>query len=138
PGRAFSSATWTAGMPATFGASSIDSYKYSIYCNYTTTKSAEISPEITTIIEKFDLKVYPNPFMEKLRFEFVSPESVNARIDLYDMTGRLVKNIFEQPIEGGVKYNAEFKPEVIISGMYIYRVKMGEAIYTGKAMFTIE
>jgi len=47
----------------------------------------------------------------------------------------LVKNIFEQPVEGGVKYNAEFKPEVIISGMYIYRVKMGEAIYNGKVTF---
>ena len=92
----------------------------------------EIATAIVPDIEFADLKVYPNPFSEKLRFEFVSPESVNARIDLYDMTGRMVKTIFEQPIEGGVNYEAEFRPEAIISGMYIYRVTMGEAIYNGK------
>ena len=57
---------------------------------------------------------------------------------MYDMTGSLVKNIFEQPIEGGVSYEAGFRPEAIISGMYIYRVTMGEAMYNGKVMFKKE
>jgi hypothetical protein len=134
PGRAHSPATWTAGMPTDFGTAGIADYKYSIYCNYTTTKSAEIATTITPDIEKADLKVYPNPFSDRLRFEFVSPESVNARIDLYDMTGRLVKNIFEQPVEGGVSYEAEFRPETIISGMYLYRVTLGETVYNGKVV----
>jgi hypothetical protein len=51
------------------------------------------------------------------------------------MIGRLVKTIFEQPIEGGVNYEAGFRPEAIIRGMYIYRVTMGEAIYNGKVVF---
>jgi parallel beta-helix repeat protein len=101
----------------------------------TPTKSAETSPEITTIIEKFDLKVYPNPFMEKLHFEFVSPESCNVRIDLYDITGRRVQTIFEQPILGGVNYKAEFRPEAAINAIYIYRLTMGDAIYNGKLIF---
>ena len=54
------------------------------------------------------------------------------------MTGRMVKTIFEQPVEGGVSYEAEFRPETIISGMYIYRVTMGEAIYNGKVVFKKE
>jgi hypothetical protein len=54
------------------------------------------------------------------------------------MTGRLVKTIFEQPIEGGTMYNAGFRPEAIISGMYIYRVTMGDAMYNGKATFKKE
>ncbi|HSO85093.1 MAG TPA: T9SS type A sorting domain-containing protein, partial [Draconibacterium sp.] len=102
------------------------------------TKSAEIATAIAPDVELADLKVYPNPFNEKLRFEFVSPESVNARIDLYDMTGRLVKNIFEQPIEGGTMYNAEFKPDAIISGMYFYRMTIGEAVFNGKVVFKKE
>ena len=40
---------------------------------------------------------------------------MNARIDLYDMTGRMIKTIFEQAIEGGVNYNAEFKPEATVA-----------------------
>ena len=51
------------------------------------------------------------------------------------MIGRMVKTIFGQPIEGGVSYEAEFRPETIISGMYIYRVRMGESIYNGKVTF---
>jgi hypothetical protein len=101
-------------------------------------KSAEIATGIVPDIEFADLKVYPNPFSEKLRFEFVSPESVNARIDMYDMTGRMVKTIFEQPIEGGTTYEAEFRPETIISGMYFYRVQMGDGIYNGKVVFKKE
>jgi hypothetical protein len=97
-------------------------------------KSAEILPAV----ELADLKVYPNPFSDRLRFEFVSPESVNARIDLYDMNGRMVKTIFEQPVEGGVSYEADFRPEAEVSGMYFYRVTLGEAIYNGKVVFKKE
>jgi hypothetical protein len=103
------------------------------------TKSAEITTAIEpVVVTNADLKVYPNPFSDRLRFEFVSPVSVNARIDLYDMTGRMVKTIFEQQIEGGTMYNAEFRPEAIISGMYIYRMKMGDTTYNGKVTFKKE
>ena len=51
------------------------------------------------------------------------------------MTGRLVKNVFDQPIEGGVSYQAEFRPEAIVNGMYIYRMTMGENVTNGKVMF---
>jgi hypothetical protein len=127
-------------MPSAFGTSSNANFKFSVYCTYIAdnSKSAVIAGEIEPVFEKTDLKVYPNPFSEKLRFEFVSPESVSARIDLYDMTGRLVKTIFEQPIEGGVNYEAEFRPETIISGMYIYRMTMGDAVYNGKVVFKKE
>jgi hypothetical protein len=142
PARAQSGQTWSGGMPVTFGSSSFADYRYSIYCTYTTvaieSKSAEIATAVTPDVGLTDLKVYPNPFSDRLRFEFVSPESVNARIDLYDMTGRMVKTIFEQPIEGGVNYEAEFRPETIISGMYIYRVIMGETVYNGKVVFKKE
>ena len=148
PARAQSPQSWTGSgsMPVTFGSVSYSNYRYSIYCNYIPNaplvaleapKSAEVitTDIISSQLPIADLKVYPNPFSEKLRFEFVSPESVNARIDLYDMTGRMVKTIFEAPVEGGISYEAEFRPETIISGMYVYRVTLGEAIYNGKVVF---
>jgi hypothetical protein len=36
PGRALSTATWSSGLPETFGTSSTAGTKYSIYCTYTT------------------------------------------------------------------------------------------------------
>ncbi len=73
-------------------------------------KSAEIETTIVPVAEFSNLKVYPNPFNDRLKFEFVSPEAVHALIELFDMTGRKVETIFNSDIEGGVTYNAEFKP----------------------------
>jgi hypothetical protein len=123
-------------MPASFGTSTIGTNKFSIYCTYKTlTKSAEIAMAITPEIELTDPKVYPNPFTERLRFEFVSPESANARIDLFDMTGRMVKTIFEQPVESGINYEAEFIPTTNSSTFYIYRITLGNKINSGKVIF---
>jgi hypothetical protein len=139
PESVTSGSTWSSGMPLAFGSNNNANFKFSVYCTYTIgTKSAEITTENEHLIEKSDLKVYPNPFTDRLRFEFVSPETVNARIDLYDLTGRMIKTIFEQPVERGVRYEAEFRPETIISGMYIYRITMGEKITNGKVIFKKE
>ena len=94
-------------------------------------KSGFIEPEF----EYANLNVYPNPFTDRVQFEFVSPEPVNARIDVYDMTGRMVKTVFEGPVEGGVNYNAVFKPQSEISGFYLYRMTLGEAVYNGKLIY---
>ena len=100
-------------------------------------KSAELTSDVPAApqLELADMKVYPNPFSERLRFEFVASETVNARIDLYDMTGRLVKTVFDQPVESGVSYQAEFRPDAMVGGMYVYRAVMGEQIYNGKVVF---
>ena len=94
-------------------------------------KSGFIEPEF----EYANLNVYPNPFTDRVQFEFVSPEPVNARIDVYDMTGRMVKTVFEGPVKGGVNYNAVFKPQSEISGFYLYRMTLGEAVYNGKLIY---
>ena len=54
------------------------------------------------------------------------------------MTGRKVKTVFEGPVQGGVYNNAEFKPQTVISGMYIYRMTLGDTVYNGKAVYKKE
>ena len=51
------------------------------------------------------------------------------------MTDRMIQNVFNSPIAGGVSYQDEFTPKAVISGMYIYRMTMGEAIFNGKVVF---
>lgn len=102
------------------------------------TKSGFITTAIAPVFELADLKVYPNPFNDRLKFEFVSPNAVQAKIDIYDMTGRMVQTVFDNLVEGGVLYNAEFKPDAVISGMYIYRMTLGDAVYNGKVVFKKE
>jgi ubiquitin len=81
------------------------------------------------------LNVYPNPFSDRLHFEFVSPVDSHARIDLFDASGRRVQTIFEKQVYGGLFYEAFFTPESTISGIYIYQMMLGEAIYHGKVVF---
>ncbi|KAF0236236.1 MAG: hyalin domain-containing, partial [Prolixibacteraceae bacterium] len=109
----------------------------SIVIHNAKTKSAEIS-EINSVAEMLNITVYPNPFTDRLRFEFVSPADVNAQIDLFDMNGRLVKTIFEQQVEADQYYEAEFKPETTISAFYVYRIILGENVQNGKVIFKKE
>ncbi|MCK9640324.1 MAG: HYR domain-containing protein [Prolixibacteraceae bacterium] len=101
----------------------------------TTNKSAKIEPIIAPEVSEPYLKVYPNPFNDRVRFEFISPEAVNAQIDIYDVNGRLVETIFKSPVESNVLNNAEFKSKSDIRVMYMYRVMLGSKVYSGKVLY---
>lgn len=102
---------------------------------YNKPKSAETTPIIMPGIENAELRVYPNPFSNKFKIEFVAPETTRARIDIYDINGRLVENLFDTPVDKGVTYNIEFKPNSQVSSAYIYRVVLGKNIYNGKVIY---
>lgn len=93
-------------------------------------KSAELTSGLTNRYE-----VYPNPFSESVMFEFVPAESVKARIDIYDLTGRMVKTVCDQSVEAGVSYNAVFTPEKKVSGFYFYRMTLGNEVFNGKVIY---
>jgi hypothetical protein len=95
-------------------------------------KSAEVNGERVHLNH---LLVYPNPFSERVHFEFVPAEAVYARIDMFDVTGRLVKTIINQPVQAGVVYNAAFKPDGAVRSFYLYRMTLGGSIQTGKVIY---
>jgi len=95
-------------------------------------KAAYIESPTSESVESATLTVYPNPFSEKALFEFVSPVAGQARIDIYDLNGRLVKTIFDQQIESNVTYQADFIPSGLVSGTYIYRMILGNEVFNGK------
>ena len=100
------------------------------------TKSAEIYTEIAIAPDvEPTLKVFPNPFSERLYFEFVSHVDAEVRIEVYDLTGRLVKTVFENRVVKGVPYNAEFIPNTAVSEMYFYRMFIGKSVLNGKVIY---
>ena len=99
-------------------------------------KSVEITTAETPVYtDEPTLKVYPNPFSEKLNFEFVSPTNTDVILDILDATGRKVKTIFEGPVEGGVLNSAEFVPATSLTGLYIYQLTMGKNVFVGKVIY---
>ncbi len=107
----------------------------SIIIHTSKTKSAEIESDILLFGEASSLLVYPNPFSDRLQFEFVSPVDGHARIDLFDFSGRILQTVFYSPVAGGVHYNAEFIPASENSGIIYYRMTLGMEVFTGKVVF---
>ena len=99
-------------------------------------KNKDVQIAIANEVETSSFLAYPNPFTDRLKFEFSSPVATDARLDVYDATGRLVKVVFDQPVEGGVNYNAEFVPNSNMSNLYIYRLTLGSEVINGKVMYT--
>jgi len=98
-------------------------------------KSAEITTAIEPEVHQPMFNVYPNPFTDRLRIEFVPEETTHGRIDLFDMTGRLVKAILDQPVSAGEHYNAEFVPGSEVTSFYIYRLSLGDAVRNGRVNY---
>ena len=98
---------------------------------------SEAEDEVATgiyLVKSSFVTVYPNPFIEKLYFEFTATESADARIDLFDAAGRLVKNVFDQPVTAGGFYKVEYRPHHMNSSFLLYRVKLGTNVHNGKVM----
>jgi hypothetical protein len=85
--------------------------------------------------DEVSLEVYPNPFTDQLRFEFIAPADASARIDMFDITGRMVKTVFNSEVKAGNTYQAEFIPDARVSGMYLYRATIGERVFNGKITY---
>lgn len=86
------------------------------------------------IINENIFKAYPNPFSDRLYFEINSSEDTYAKLDIYDISGRLIKTIFEKQVKSGVAYKSEYIPNNQNSGTYIYRLILGEKVYNGKVV----
>ncbi|WP_340113200.1 T9SS type A sorting domain-containing protein [Maribellus mangrovi] len=101
-------------------------------------KSAFIPSDSQIAIDGPDLKVFPNPFKDQARFEFVSPVAAQAKIDIYNLAGQMVQTIFDEYIEENTYYNAEFQPVNQGSGLYFYKMQLGDQLYNGKLVYKKE
>jgi hypothetical protein len=110
-----------------------------IQVNSSAFKAAELTNLVSVVrdinLVTTTLKVYPNPFSDWLRFEFISPVDADARIDIFDITGRKVQTVFHKQVKAGIDYIADFKPVSNVSGMYLYLMTLGDEVFNGKVMY---
>jgi hypothetical protein len=78
------------------------------------------------------IHTYPNPFVDKVNFEFTVNSSTYANFQIYSLTGEKVQTLFDGTAEEKTLYKVEFVP--INPGMYIYRLSTNEGVATGKVM----
>lgn len=81
----------------------------------------------------------PNPFRTVTNIDFNMPATQNARIEVIDMFGNLVKVLYEGQLQRGlntVSWDGTNSNGVIVpAGTYIYRISSGNEVVTGKMSF---
>lgn len=74
---------------------------------------------------------YPNPFNPATKIKFDLPKSSLVRINIFDITGRMISEIVNQNLSAG-SYETEFNGTNLSSGIYYYRIEAGEFVTTKK------
>ena len=85
-------------------------------------KSSLIAPVGDDLETLSEIDIYPNPFSNTAYIEFQHEKSIELMINVYDISGKLIENLYEGRIEEGVRYTFEYKPEgELNNGMYIVK-----------------
>jgi len=76
---------------------------------------------------------YPNPFNPITTLAFALPEAMKVNLAVYDITGRLIATLVNGWRDAGT-HEVTFDGSKLASGMYVYRLKAGEFISSGKML----
>ncbi len=71
-------------------------------------------------------QAYPNPSKESAKFELTTGNDVNVSIDLYDMSGKLVRNVLSETTSGTVTVEVDTRD--LTSGSYTLVLRSGSTI----------
>jgi hypothetical protein len=69
----------------------------------------------------FELNVYPNPFRDKLNFEWTAPYDDNVKVEILDKSGRSLTTVYEGKVTKGQHYNFEWSAAGLTDHFYFYK-----------------
>lgn len=74
---------------------------------------------------------YPNPFNPTTTIQFELPSETSVRLQVFDVTGRLVTTLVDGSMSAGV-HRAVLNGTQLASGIYLYRLETGTSTITKK------
>ncbi|GAB5409930.1 MAG: hypothetical protein BalsKO_22950 [Balneolaceae bacterium] len=106
--------------------------KFSEESEFTLDNSLVSNEDFSTLpLELELLQNYPNPFNPSTNIEFSVPENGLVKLEVFDITGRLVDLLVNDQKSAGA-YSVRFDARNLASGLYIYRIQIGSKILTKK------
>lgn len=84
------------------------------------------------------LNVYPNPFSDKVTFEFVSGSDAHAHLEVTNLLGQRIAILMDQPVHEGMLNRIEYEPVDINSGILIYRLILDNNVNVGRIIYKKE
>jgi hypothetical protein len=118
-------------------AEGVDEYRIATFTQ-SNTKSAEIATGSDLVVVNSELKVYPNPFSDKVMFEFVAAEDARARLEITNILGQRVAVLMDQHVQKGVLNRVEYEPVDVISQILIYRLILDDGVQSGRIIYKKE
>ena len=85
---------------------------------------------IPTVVELY--QNYPNPFNPTSVIRYGVPETSEVNLEVFDMLGRKVMTLISGEVKQPGRYNVNFNARQLASGIYIYRLAIGNTIMTKK------
>jgi len=76
---------------------------------------------------------HPNPFANSTTIQYTLGEAAPVRIDVFDVTGRLVTTVVNAEMPAGT-HTAIWNANGVASGMYLYRIQAGSQTQTMRAI----
>ncbi|MBN2571199.1 MAG: T9SS type A sorting domain-containing protein [Ignavibacteriales bacterium] len=82
---------------------------------------------------------YPNPFNPTTTIEYDLPKDTRVKIEIYSLTGELVKTLINQELKAGYQTTywngTDNNGKTVTSGVYLYRIATPDFSMTKKMMF---
>ncbi|RIJ46826.1 HYR domain-containing protein [Maribellus luteus] len=98
-------------------------------------KSASIaSPELTDT-QSIEIKVWPNPFNERVVFDFTAAEAGPALLELYNASGAKINTLLRRHVDENEKVTVEYIPSNVATGVIIYRLQLGKSVFTDRLIY---
>jgi CubicO group peptidase (beta-lactamase class C family) len=97
-------------------------------CEPSSIISSTIETEKSLPARAFAFTLFPNPSSEKVSVVFETTEAGTAHLDLFDVGGKLVSNVFNRQLEKGVQQKIQIGTTGLPSGVYIVRLQTASGI----------
>ena len=79
------------------------------------------------------VKAYPNPFTDHVYFDLQLRTDSKVRLEIYDINGSKIATLFNDVVVAYNRYQLEYTPDNVSSGLLIYRLIVDDQIaFTGK------
>lgn len=80
------------------------------------------------------MSTYPNPFSESITFSFTLATDDQVKVDVYDMTGNHIQNLYDGQARHDEEYRLIFNGKDRARGLYIYKMVTSAEVISGKML----